>query len=472
MGRNVIIGAGPAGISCAYELAKKNINSLLIEKEDTPYGICKTIEYKGFRFDIGGHRFFTKSKLIEDLWKDLLREDFLFRKRFSHIYFKEKFFLYPIKIEDVFKKLGIGESFLIFLDYLYWKLLFWQKEEVSFEDWIIKHFGRRLYKMFFKTYTEKIWGIRCDEISSLWASQRIKGLSFFSVLRNALWKDREGKIKTLLDGFYYPKYGVGQMYEKMLNRVRKDTELWLNSFSIEIEIDNKRVRRILVKRGNSSLEWIKVKNLVSSMPFSNIFELFRPHPPQEVLEKARELRYRSLIEVCLIVEGRCPFQDQWIYIHDPKIRAGRLQIYKNWSPYMTKEESGLTNIGMEYFCFEGDDLWVKKDSEILALAVEELDKIGLFKEMKVIDGFIVRVEYAYPVYDTKYRENIKDLIDYVNRIENLYVIGRCGMHRYNNMDHSILTGIYAARNIIEESKKYDVWEVNVNDDEYIEEIRR
>jgi len=463
-----IIGAGPAGIACAYELAKNNILSYLIEKEDLPCGICKTIEYKGFRFDIGPHRFFTKSKFVEDLWKSLLKEDFLLKKRCTHIFFNKKFFLYPIKISDVLIKLGILESILVILDYLVSDISYKFKKEESFEDWVIKNFGKRLYKAFFKTYTEKIWGISSSEISSDWAAQRIKGLSLFSAVKNAFFKGK-GRIKTLIDKFYYPKYGVGQMYVKMLEEaLSKGVQLFLNNELVEVGREKKKVKYIILKDKKGEIKRINADYLVSSIPFSILFKILRPSPPPLILNSAKRLKYRSLIEVCLIVEGETEFKDQWIYIHEPHFKVGRIQLYKNWSKYLFPKETPFIHLGMEYFCFKEDEMWNKTDSEILRLANSELSKIGIIRRLKIIDGFVVRVPYAYPVYTKYYKRDMKLLREYIEKIENLQVIGRCGMHRYNNMDHSILTGIYAAQNIILGKKKYDLWKVNV-EKEYLEE---
>jgi protoporphyrinogen oxidase len=467
----LVIGAGPAGITCAYELAKNNLPSTLIEKEDVAGGICRTTQYKGFKFDVGGHRFFTKSKIVEQIWRQALAEDFLARNRYSHIYFNEKFFSYPIKIFDVVGKVGLFESLLIFKDYVKAQVLYRNKPEVSFCDWITKRFGDKLFNMFFKTYTEKIWGISCSQLSSEWATQRIKGLSMGSVVKNALFGNI-GKIKTLIEEFHYPKYGVGQMYDKILSQaLEKGAEIEYKTEPVEIEVEGNRVVSVSVKDAAGNVNKQTPDYLVSSMPFSRIFDLFKPAVPQYLKEAAEKLRYRCLIEVCFIIKGKCDCKDQWIYIHDPKLRTGRLQIYKNWSPYMGSGDESVINMGMEYFCFKEDDLWQMTDSQIMELAKTELARIGVLKEFQVIDGFVIKVPYAYPVYVGAYKEYIGVLKDYIEKIENLQVIGRCGLHKYNNMDHSMLTGIYAAHNIMEGQKKYDVWDVNV-EQEYLEEKER
>lgn len=464
----LIIGAGPAGITCAYELAGTGISCLIVEKEAVAGGLCKTIEHKGFRFDIGPHRFFTKSKQIEEIWKSSLGEDFILRRRLTRIYFNNKFFLYPIKILDVLIKLGVLESLFVVIDYLKARLFYKRRPDITFQDWVVNRFGRKLFEMFFKSYTEKIWGIPCEEISSQWAAQRIKGISLFSIIQNSLWGNKSEKIKSIIGQFYYPKYGAGQMYEGILSRaVEMGAKIQYHHQPAAIEVINKRVVSVSLKDHEGKLKKVDVDYLVSSMPLSELFTLMVPAPPEYVLVAAERLKYRSLIEVCLVVKAETAFKDQWIYIHDLRINAGRVQIYKNWSRDMNLDDENFTNLGMEYFCFKDDDLGKKSDCEIIALAKEELAELKVFGEVEVTDSFVIRSPYAYPVYAGSYKEDLRGLRDYLERIENLQVIGRAGMHRYNNMDHSMLTGIYAARNIMAGGKKYNLWEVN-EEKEYLE----
>lgn len=466
-----IIGAGPAGIGCAYELAKNRVSAYLIEKEAVGAGICKTISYKGFRFDIGPHRFFTKSKFIEELWKSVLKEDLKLRPRLTRIYFKRKFFLYPIKILDVLSKIGLGQSLLVLGDYLRVKLFLRNRPDISFQDWITKRFGGRLYRMFFKTYTEKIWGVPCAQISSDWAVQRIKGLSLTSLVKSCFWGNRGGKIKTLIDEFYYPDYGAGQMYDKMLAlTLDAGAQIHYQCEPVDIEVVGNKAVSVSGKDKEGKISKLAVDYLVSSMPFSKLFTLLNPAPLPAVLAAARRLRYRSLIEVCLIVKGQTDFPDQWIYIHATEVKTARVQLYRNWSDYMGSADPAFTNLGMEYFCFTDDDLWKSSDEEIIDLAKKELAKIKVFRDFSVTDGFVVRVPYAYPVYVGRHQEDLQILKKYIEKIENLEVIGRSGMYKYNNMDHSILTGIYAARNILAGAKKYNLWEVNT-EQEYLEEAK-
>lgn len=466
----VIIGAGPAGITCAYRLANYGVSTIIIEKDTAPCGLCKTFLYKGFRFDIGPHRFLSKSKFIEKIWESTLKEEITIVSRFTRIYYENKFFLYPIKPFDVSKKIGVVKSISILIDYVWSNLLYRNRKDDNFEDWMVKRFGRILYTMFFKSYSKKIWGVPGYEIFSEWAVQRIKDLSLISVLKSQIFANK-GRIKSLAERFYYPKYGSGQMYNQLLNSaLRNGSEINLSSEPVEIELTNNRVWSISFRNRDGKIKRIFIDYLVSSMPFFEIFELFRPIAPKHVIETARRLRYRSLVEVCLIVKGECNCKDQWIYLQEPTIKAARLQLYTNWSNHMGSEDKTIKNIGLEYFCFIQDSIWSMKDNEIINLAMSELFKIGIVKNPQFIDGFTVKIPYAYPMYTGSYKQDLQILKEFIDKIENLQVIGRCGMHRYNNMDHSMLTGIYAAQNILKGRKDYNLWEIG-DEKEYVEEDR-
>lgn len=461
-----IIGAGPAGLAAATKLADKK-KILVLEKESSVGGISKTIEYKGFRFDLGGHRFFTKSTEVNDLWSNTLQKDFITRPRLSRIYYKEKFFDYPIKPMNALKNLGLAESCIIMFSYLKSKA-FPYREEKSFDQWVSNRFGKRLFNHFFKSYTEKLWGIPCTEIQAEWAAQRIKGLSLTATIKNALFPDKSGKIKTLIDEFQYPKLGPGMMYEKMADNVMKSgAEISMCSDVVRIDHDDFQINSVTHKKGDaaSAERTIPTKYLLSSMPLTTLVESLYPSAPVEVLKAASNLTYRSFITVSLILKSQPPFPDTWIYVHSPSVRLGRIQNFKSWSPYMVPKE-GYTALGMEYFCTEGDDLWEMEDNALISLAVSELEKIGLGKASTFEDGFVSRVPKAYPTYDSSYPNNIKIIRNYIDRFKNLQPIGRYGMFKYNNMDHSILTGLYAAENIL--GAKHDIWSVNA-DQEYHEE---
>ena len=468
--RVVAIGAGPAGLTAAYELVKNGVSVQVLEASpDRVGGLSRTERYKGFAFDIGGHRFFSKSREIEELWTEVLAEEMLDRGRLSRIYYKGRFFDYPLKALNVLRNLGPTNVLLALSSYARAKIRP-IPDARSFEDWTINAFGRRLYRTFFKTYTEKVWGIPCSEISADWAAQRIKGLSMLSLIKATLLPNRRGPrervIKTLIDAFRYPKNGPGQMWETMTQRVRdRGGDVLLGAEVRQIVRDSGGIREVVVQR-NGTVERFAASHFLSSMPVRELVEALSPAPPREVLEAARSLKYRDFLTVALIVDQAEVFPDNWIYIHDPGVHLGRIQNFKNWSPFMVPEP-GLTCLGLEYFCNEGDDLWSLGDSDLLALGRGEIARIGLVDSARVIDGCVVRMKKAYPVYDENYAEHVAVVRSFLEReAANLQLIGRNGMHKYNNQDHAMMTGLLAARNIL--GARFDVWKVN-SDAEYHEE---
>jgi len=468
--RVVAIGAGPAGLTAAYELVRHAVPVVVLEASpDRVGGLARTERYRGFGFDIGGHRFFSKSAEIEELWTELLGSEMLECSRLSRIYYGQRFFDYPLKAWNVVRNLGVTNILLALASYLRAKL-FPIRDARSFEDWTVNAFGRRLYRTFFKTYTEKVWGIPCSEISADWAAQRIKGLSLTSVLRSALLPRRRGPrekaIKTLVDAFRYPRHGPGQMWERAAALVaEKGGEVRLGVHVEEIVSDGGRVTEVGA-RTPSGTERFRGTDFLSTMPIRDLIEGFRPEPPPEVLRAARSLKYRDFLTVALIVDLDSVFPDNWIYVHDPSVRLGRIQNFKNWSRDMVPD-AALTCLGLEYFCNEGDDLWASTDTELVALGRAELSKIGLVDPVHVVDGTVVRMRKAYTVYDERYSENVSVVRDFLSRhASNLQLIGRNGMHKYNNQDHAMMTGLLAARNIL--GGQFDVWRVN-SDAEYHEE---
>ena len=373
----VIIGAGPAGLTAAYKLNQAGIQSVVLERDNIVGGLSRTVDYKGFKFDIGGHRFFTKIKEVEDIWKDVLGDDFLRRDRLSRIYYGNKFFYYPFRAKNALFGLGIINSILILLSYIR-SQIFPVKPEISFEDWISNRFGYRLYKVFFKTYTEKVWGVPCNEISAEWASQRIKGLSLISALKNALLsknEDSKGVIKTLINSFYYPAHGPGMMWEKMTDIIKDgSSEVNINSDVTRINWSGNKVTSINIGP-NDSGSTISGSDFISTMPIRELIEKLNPAPPVEILEAAKSLKYRDFITVALIIDKKEIFRDNWIYIHDPRVKVGRIQNFKNWSPYMVPDNN-KTCLGLEYFCFENDNFWNMKEHALLELAKREVIKLG------------------------------------------------------------------------------------------------
>jgi protoporphyrinogen oxidase len=466
----VIIGAGPAGLTAAYQLCKEGVDSVVLEKDDCVGGISRTVNYKGYLFDIGGHRFFTKVKAVDEMWREVLGEKkFLRRSRLSRIYYNKKFFFYPLKATNALLGLGILNSFLMLGSYIKAQM-FPIKSEVSFEDWICNRFGRRLFNTFFKTYTEKVWGIPCNEISADWAAQRIKGLSLLATIKNAMLSGQntsDGEIiKTLIDAFDYPEKGPGQMWETVADSIQtKNSELKMKSSVEKILLKDGKIHALEIER-DGRRERVEGTHFISSMPMRELVEKLEPEAPAKVVEAAEKLGYRDFLTVSLIVNKADLFADNWIYIHDSSVKVGRIQNFKNWSPQMVPD-ANKTCLGLEYFCFEGDGLWNTPDDDLIALARKELGILGLVDPQDVEDGAVVRMPKAYPVYDAVYADAVKVIRDYVESLGNLYLVGRNGMHKYNNQDHSMLTAMLAVKNIL--GANYDIWQVNV-DDEYHEEI--
>ncbi len=467
--RVAIIGAGPAGLTAAYLLGKENQDVTVFEK-DPRYvgGISRTESYKGYHFDIGGHRFFSKSKEVEDFWTEILGDEMLERPRSSRIYYNKKFFSYPLVAFDALNKLGIIESALCVLSYLRAKV-FPVKNPANFEDWVTNQFGKRLFNIFFKTYTEKVWGIPCKEISADWAAQRIKGLSLSSAIWNALVKPKQkgtGKdkvIKTLIDSFRYPKMGPGMMWEVCVEKSKQ--------MGVKIEM-NCGVKNISTANGkwtihtSGDITFEDFDYVLSSAPMRELVSAVTPKFPEKALQSAQHLSYRDFLTVVLICKDEDAFSDNWIYIHDPSVKVGRIQNFKSWSPYMVPDPN-MACYGLEYFCFEGDGLWTSKNEDLISLAKKEIAEIGLTQPAAVVDGYVVRQPKAYPVYDQEYKENVQAVREALRDYPGLYLVGRNGMHKYNNQDHSMMTAMLAAKNIIAGKEVYDLWDVN-EDAEYHE----
>ncbi len=464
----VIIGGGPAGLTAAYQLAKVGVKSVVLEKDSMLGGISRTVGYKGYHFDIGGHRFFTKVAVVEKMWREVLPEgDFLRCQRLSRIYYNRKFFFYPLKPVNALFGLGILNSLLIVISYV-WAQLFPQKPEDNFESWVSNRFGKRLYRTFFKTYTEKVWGMPAHTIAADWAAQRIKGLSLLVAVKNALIKQSTEKgsvVKTLIDAFDYPKRGPGMMWEIVGDLVKKDgSHVHLGAEVETIRWAGNRVEGMDASMQGRS-EYLTGTHYISSMPIRELIQKMNPPAPKEVLEAAERLKYRDFLTVALIVNKKELFPDNWIYIHDSQVKVGRIQNFKNWSPYMVPDQS-KTCLGLEYFCFEGDGLWSMTDKDLVELGKRELELIGIAKAQDVEDGSIVRMPKAYPVYDADYQEALLCIRKFLDGFQNLQVVGRNGMHRYNNQDHSMLTAMLAVDNIL--GARHDLWQVNA-EQEYHEE---
>ena len=466
----VIAGAGPAGLTAAYELSKHGSSCVVLEAEQNLVGgISRTDEYKGYRFDIGGHRFFSKSDEVNRLWEEILGEEFLTRPRLSRIYYNRQFFHYPLKPLDALSKLGIGRSSLILASYLKAQMSPIRPER-SFEDWVVNRFGRQLFEIFFKTYTEKVWGMSTSEISADWAAQRIKGLSLFKAVTSAFFGGKASKggevVKTLIDEFHYPRLGPGQMWEAARDKVRaQGSTVQMDRRVIGIEHDDCQVTAVSARDSSGEVYRYEGRTFLSTLPVRLLIESMVPAAPAEVVQAAQSLKYRDFLTVVLIVDQPETFPDNWIYIHEPDVKLGRIQNFKNWSPSLVPDQS-KTSLGLEYFCFEGDSLWSKPDHELVELGRKEIEKIGLVRGDKVIDGCVVRMPKAYPVYDDSYQEHLAVIRGWLKRFDNLQLAGRNGMHKYNNQDHSMMTALLAARNIMGLGQ-FDTWKVNT-DAEYHE----
>jgi protoporphyrinogen oxidase len=436
----------------------------VFEGSDSVGGIAKTVEVDGYRFDMGGHRFFTKLKPIQRLWEEMIGEDFLTRSRLSRIYYKGKFFPYPLKAPSVVGRLGLGESILCAISYMWSRVRTLRKEPKTFEDWVTKNFGRRLYNAFFRDYTEKVWGVPGTEIRSQWAAQRIQNFSLWKAILTIVGLRRE-HVTTMIDEFRYPRLGPGQMWESFRHRVdASGVPVHLNQRCELIRHRQGHAESIVVRADGELIEH-PVGGVISSMPLSELVFSLDPAPPEDVLAAARRLRYRDFCLVALMTTEREPFPDNWIYLQDKGTRAGRVQNFGAWSEGMVPE--GMTCLGVEYFCFEGDEIWEMPESEAVTLASGELERIGLLDSSLVVGGAKVRVPKAYPMYDSAYEEALGVIRPYVEGLENVKTCGRNGLHRYNNQDHSMWTAILATLNLLD-GTGYDVWSVN-SEAEYLEE---
>ena len=463
--RVVVIGAGPAGLTAAYELTKHDLPLIVLEKRNIVGGLARTENYDGYRFDLGGHRFFTKSLEVQRMWHELLGKDFLRRPRLSRIYYKKKFFFYPLKPLNALKGLGVRESFLIVTSYL-WRQIFPYRREDTFEQWVTNRFGRRLFRTFFKAYTEKVWGISCSELKAEWAAQRIKDLSLKTALLSMFISPKK-KIKTLIEEFEYPRLGPGMMWNTVKQQIeRRGAIVQLDADVISIARRGNCVDSVTISR-NSHKETIKGLHFISSMPVTEFIKKLDPSPPAAVLQAAEKIHHRDFLTVCLVVNKPDLFPDNWIYVHDPDVKVGRIQNFKNWSPDMVPD-STKTSLGLEYFCTEGGELWEMKDEDLIELGKREVDRIGLACYSDIVDGCVCRVPKAYPVYDSEYREYLIKVREFIDGLENFQTIGRNGLHRYNNQDHAMLTGILAVRNLVR-GEHNDLWSVNTDQD-YHEEI--
>ncbi|WP_373539041.1 NAD(P)/FAD-dependent oxidoreductase [Chamaesiphon sp.] len=455
-----IVGAGPAGLTAGYELVKRGIETIVLEQAPLVGGISRTEMYKGYRFDIGGHRFFTKVPQVDRFWHEILDTEFIQVPRLSRIYYQGKFYNYPLSVSNTLANVGIANSLLMVMSYFQAKLKSTLKltpEPETFEEWVTDKFGERLYRTFFKTYTEKVWGIPCNQIRADWAAQRINGMSLRRVVINAVFGSQNAK--SLIKKFDYPILGPGMMWERTQELIdQKGGEVRLDTTVKRIARSGNQIDSITIEQ-NGELQQIEADAFISTMPVTALLQCLDPLPPPAVIAAAKGLKYRDFLIVALIIDRDDLFPDNWIYIHSPEFQVGRIQNFKNWSPAMVPE-AGKTCLGMEYFCNDSDELWNRSTEELIALATQEaIDlNIGVLPG-DVRDGTVIRQRKAYPVYDGEYRQHLQVIQDYLETFENLQTVGRNGMHRYNNQDHSMLTAMLAVQNILGE--QHDLWNVNV-----------
>lgn len=466
-GSVVVIGGGPAGLTCAYELQRKSEDHVpvVFEASSLLGGISRTESNNGYRFDIGGHRFFTKVKEVDEIWHEILPDDFITRPRLSRIYYRGKYYDYPLKLRNALGNLGAYETFRVVISYLKWQVRPY-REQKSFEQWVINRFGGRLYMHFFRSYTQKVWGIDPKEIQADWAAQRIKNLSLFKAIWNAFTGSND--TVSMIEEFKYPRLGPGMMWEKCAELIKKkggDVQMRSAVVGVKHE-DNKRVTEVEVERWNedgtpAGRETVPGDNFINTMALRDLILCMDPPPPPHVVEAAKRLRYRDFLIVTLVLDDAQPFPDNWIYIHSSAVKVGRIQNFRSWSPEMVPDDH-TSSIGMEYFCNEDDELWSMSDEDLTTLAGKELEELGLAGADRVIGSAVIRQPKAYPIYDEGYNAALAVLQEYIEGFENFQTVGRNGLHRYNNQDHSMLSAIYAAHNIMGAQK--DVWNVNVDED--------
>lgn len=471
----VIIGGGPAGLTAAYELQRLSPDHrpIVYEAGSLVGGIARTEQHNGYRFDIGGHRFFTKVESVNRMWREVMGDEFITVPRLSRIYYKRRFYDYPLKIFNALNNIGFYESMRIIASYIKWQMRPHPVED-SFEQWVINRFGGRLYMHFFRSYTEKVWGIDPKNIRADWAAQRIKNLS----LMKAIWNAFSGANDTssLIEEFQYPRLGPGQMWERCADMVRgAGGQVHMRHAVTTVHREGARVTAVDVvpwdeESGPGPVQRRTGTHFINSMPLRELVHAFDPPPPPEVVAAADRLRYRDFLIVTLVLKRADPFPDNWIYVHSPEVKVGRIQNFRAWSRAMVPDDSS-SSLGMEYFCQENDGLWSMNDEDLRALATRELAEIGLASPQDVVDAAVIRQPKAYPVYDRDYADALAVVSDWLKTLENFQTVGRNGLHRYNNQDHSMLSAMFAARNILGET--HDVWNVNVERSYHEEfELRR
>ena len=461
----VVIGAGPAGLTAAYELGKRGGTATVLESDEVVGGISRTVVADGYRFDIGGHRFFTKVREVEALWHEILPdEDFMQRPRSSRIYYQGKFYDYPINVVNALRNLGPVEAILCGLSFL-WVRVRPPKDLTTLEGYIVSNYGRRLYSHFFETYSTKVWGVPPSEMSADWGAQRIKGMSLW----DAVWepirgrfsrRDKSKQVTSLIEEFQYPKYGPGMMWERCHELVEgQGSKVHFRAEVTRVEHADGRATSVTSVDRSGAETTYAADHVISTMPFPALLRAMDPPPPADVLAAADDLHFRDFLSVSLVVpEDKVAWNDNWIYIHDPQVKTMRIQNFGSWSPYLVKD--GRNVLGLEYTVDEGDEWWTATDEHLIETGTEELISLGLIESGDVEKGYVVRMPKAYPVYDEDYQRNVRVLRTWLEQnVPNVHPVGRNGMHRYNNQDHSMMTAMLTVENLYGAS--HDIWEVNV-----------
>jgi protoporphyrinogen oxidase len=462
----VVLGGGVAGLSAAYVLSKAGSRVVLCERDKDVGGLSRTVVHGDYRFDLGGHRFFTKDKNLEGFLKELMGAEFVVTPRSSKIYLHGKYFDYPLKPKNALFGLGMGTTARIILDYVFEKVknLARRPKIVSLEDWVVSNFGRTMFNLYFKEYSEKVWGLPCDQISEEWVAQRIKGLSLKVAIRDAIFGAKGRKVATLIERFLYPGLGIGRISDRFREEIEKHNQVYLNCSAVQVNHDGERITGV-VAMGRRSEGLLEGSDFISSIPLSNLVTMMNPAPPPDVIRAARALRYRSTIIVAIMIDRDKATDLTWIYFPEAKIPFGRIHEPKNWSVLMAPP--GKTALVAEYFCFENDDTWKREDPELVIGTIRTLADLGFIKKEEVRDSKVIRIRKAYPLFEVGYERNYEKIMDYLRTFENLQVIGRGGMFKYYNMDHAIETGIKAAENLL--GKNHETVE-SKHGKEYLEEI--
>jgi protoporphyrinogen oxidase len=449
----VVIGAGPAGMAFACRYIEHGGKVKLLEASPFVGGLARSFELWGSTVDLGPHRFFSADPEVNKYWHSHVKDDFIMVNRLTRIYYMGKFFNYPLQAFNALNNLGLVKAFLALQSYVFCKF-FPPKQDGSLENWVISKFGSRLFRTFFKVYTEKVWGISCKEIDADWAAQRIQGLTLWGAIKSALFANKDNKLKTLVDEFAYPRTGNSLFYERQKELILESgNEIFLSEPVERIIVENSKVRAIISKSGISH----PATEVISTMPITQLIKGMDGVPSQ-VLEAATQLTFRNTILVYLQISQSSLFEDQWLYIHDPKLLHGRITNFNNWSESMIGDKT-KTIVCMEFWCFDSDQIWEESNEELVQRGKDELVLTGLCKEEDIIQGKVLKIKKSYPVYRRGYKEKLKIVQDYLDSIEGLHPIGRYGSFKYNNQDHSILMGLLAADSISSGSR-VNLWNVN------------